>query len=125
LVASGADISGTINATSGTFRGTIYATNGEFGGTLKSAGGTFTGTLNGVDGNFSGSIGSSTANAGNIYTSYLSATSIKCLTFNGVYTGGGTWLLPNFEDGLEVFGIPVKSHVLSGGLSGSYYAYNS
>lgn len=47
-------LSGTIEATDGTFHGTVYATDGEFTGTVHATDGEFNGTVHATDGEFNG-----------------------------------------------------------------------
>ena len=90
LYANSANITGSINATSGTFRGTITGsrieassigiggrfsvdsngymtcTGASIGGTLQSVGGIFTGTLQGVNGSFTGTIQAGSVVSGSV-----------------------------------------------------------
>lgn len=49
-------VTGTVEATDGTFHGTVYATNGEFTGIVHAADGEFTGTVHATDGEFTGTV---------------------------------------------------------------------
>jgi cytoskeletal protein CcmA (bactofilin family) len=85
LVASNANITGTINATSGTFSGSLNAATGTFAGDLSAAGGTFSGDLSAAGGTFSGDLSA----AGGTFSGDLSAA-------GGTFTGdlsaaGGTF----------------------------------
>lgn len=49
-------LTGTVEATDGSFHGTVFATDGEFTGTVHATGGEFNGTVHATDGEFNGTI---------------------------------------------------------------------
>lgn len=104
-------LTGTVEATDGTFHGKVYATDGEFTGTVHATDGEFNGTVHATDGEFSGIVHAT----GGEFTGKVHATSGS---FTGtIHATDGSFRGELMAERGTIGGFTISESALSNGLS--------